>query len=260
MILAMRGVLLWCCKPQAFCENMDWALGDWTGGLDWLPCLCLWLTAVNLLTIQIPPSSLSTLAPSCWHTATTHWENTPPESLPDSGGHQVAGTDVGLEQTGLLLCGVGRYKQYIRDQTPESRQLRSSCDLYGARKSEHVTPLLQTLNWLTVRNRLDLNTACFMYKVEHGMVPETLSNFFIKVSERSLKDTRQSNDFHLPLLRTKPARRSLTYRGPVLWNALPNEIRLRPSLQSFKRALKATPKRFLVRWTRRMEFWPLTFL
>ena len=82
--------------------------------------------------------------------------------------------------------------------------------IYGAQKSDHVTPLLQTLNWLTVRNRLDLNTACFMYKVEHGMVPETLSNFFTKVSERSLKDTRQSNDFHLPLLRTKPARRSLT--------------------------------------------------
>ena len=38
---------------------------------------------------------------------------------------------VGLEQTGLLLCGMGRYKQYIRDQTPESRQLRSSCDLWS---------------------------------------------------------------------------------------------------------------------------------
>ena len=51
--------------------------------------------------------------------------------LPDSGGHQVAGTGIGLEQTGLLLCGMGWYKQYIRDQTPESHQLHSSCDLWS---------------------------------------------------------------------------------------------------------------------------------
>ena len=67
--------------------------------------------------------------------------------------------------------------------------------IYGARKSDHVTSLLQTLNWLTARNWLDLNTACFMYKVEHGMVPETLSNFFSILNEGSLKGMKQSNDF-----------------------------------------------------------------
>ena len=62
-----EGYLALMLQTQACCENMDWALGDWTGVLGWLPGLAslfvFVVDSINLLTIQNPSSSLSSLAP-----------------------------------------------------------------------------------------------------------------------------------------------------------------------------------------------------
>ena len=110
--------------------------------------------------------------------------------------------------------------------------------IFRAKKRDPVTPLLRQLNWLSVQNRLILNTGCFMFRVANGRVPDPIVDLFTRVHEVSQRNTRQSQDFHVPLVRTKAGRRSLSYRGAVLWTEIPHAIKLRPNLSSFKRAYK----------------------
>ncbi len=98
--------------------------------------------------------------------------------------------------------------------------------IHGARKYDHVSPLLQELNWLTVENMLNVATACFMYKVTNGLVPSTCTRMFTRTHEVSRRTTRQSQDFYLPKVRTEAGRRSLTFRGSKLWNELPDSVKM----------------------------------
>jgi len=41
----------------------------------------------------------------------------------------------------------------------------------GARRFEHMTPVLRDLHWLPVRQRIQFKTAVLVYKCLHGMVP-----------------------------------------------------------------------------------------
>ena len=63
-------------------------------------------------------------------------------------------------------------------------------------KSEYATPLLAELNWLTVKNRLNLDTACFMYRVAQSQVPANNCELFPGVCDNPPKTSRQSDDFY----------------------------------------------------------------
>jgi len=47
----------------------------------------------------------------------------------------------------------------------------------GARRSEHMTPVLRDLHWLPVRQRITFKTAVLVYKCLHGMAPQYLQMF-----------------------------------------------------------------------------------
>ena len=83
-----------------------------------------------------------------------------------------------------------------------------------------------------------LNTRCFRYKVANGVVPDLTSELFTRVHEVGQNNTKQSQDFHVLLFRSKASRRSFSYKGPILWRGIPDDIKLRPSLPSFERAYK----------------------
>ena len=51
-------------------------------------------------------------------------------------------------------------------------------------------------------------------------------------SERSLRSTE--TDLRLPLLKTANGQKAFSYRGAKLWNSLPKEAKLAPSLKTFK--------------------------
>ena len=57
--------------------------------------------------------------------------------------------------------------------------------IFRARKNDPVTPLLRQLNWLTVQNRLVLNTGCFKYTVTSGVVPNPTADLFTRMHEVS---------------------------------------------------------------------------
>jgi len=54
----------------------------------------------------------------------------------------------------------------------------------GARRSQHVTPILHQLHWLPIWQRILFNTAILVYKCRHGMAPSYGLTCWHTVSQR----------------------------------------------------------------------------
>ena len=92
-------------------------------------------------------------------------------------------------------------------------------------------PLISKLGWLTVKEMIDFETACMVYKALHGLAPPYMKSMFHKLSEscnRTLRNT--STDLRIPLCKTSNGQRSFSYRGVTVWNQLSLEIKTAPSL------------------------------
>ena len=107
--------------------------------------------------------------------------------------------------------------------------------IYRKHRSENVTPLLSQLNWLSVKNRLKLDTACFMYRVAYGHAPRNLCELFPRVRDLSRRTSRQLEDFYEPMAGSRAGGRSLSHRGTRLWNRLSPKLKKCHSLHSFRR-------------------------
>ena len=124
------------------------------------------------------------------------------------------------------------------------------------RKFEHITPVLRSLHWLPVKLRIHFKVLIFVWKVLHDQAPLYLSSLLelqsppplgsTGVAVRTRQRVRVAKEISegALLLETRSFKqktfgaRSFTYYAPVLWNALPTEIRSAPSLDCFKSLLK----------------------
>ena len=129
------------------------------------------------------------------------------------------------------------------------RRLQSVLDaaarlISNKRKFDHITPVLRDqLHWLPIRQRIDFKIAVFVYNALHGRGPTYLSctcNPVREVGARAHLRSVVRGDLTVP--RTKTRRfgpRSFRVSGPVVWNSLPEDIRiLELSLERFKSMLK----------------------
>jgi len=111
----------------------------------------------------------------------------------------------------------------------------------GARRSQHVTPILRQLHWLPIRQRILFKTAVLVYKCRHGMAPSYLSTYCIPTSshdgQRHLRSA-VSGQLHVSVPRTTTnyGDRSFAVSSPVVWNSLPAALRLDMSV--FRRRQK----------------------
>jgi hypothetical protein len=101
-------------------------------------------------------------------------------------------------------------------------------------KFDHITPTLMRLHWLPVKYRVIFKIVLLVYKALHGLAPKYI---------RDMLTYKQSNNYslrsdelgllHVPNTRRKSfGDRAFLKAGPTLWNLVPCEIRLSPSLDS----------------------------
>jgi hypothetical protein len=94
----------------------------------------------------------------------------------------------------------------------------------------HITPLLKSLHWLKIDQRIKYKVLSITYKTLQSGQPSYLHSLLQVQSNRS---TRSSDIITLqrPSVRSrlKVTDRSFTYYAPVLWNSLPKQLRL-PSM------------------------------
>ena len=95
--------------------------------------------------------------------------------------------------------------------------------------------ILQQANWKPIEFYYKRAIACKAYKIYHGISPTPLHNLIVKSNTRS---TRNKYKVNLPTFRYSLFKRSFTYRAANVWNNLQNEIREKPSFDTYKKALK----------------------
>ncbi len=112
--------------------------------------------------------------------------------------------------------------------------------LTWTKKRDHIFPILACLLWLPVKFRIYFKIAVFVCKALSDLAPKYSSDLLIPYSpQRALRSNNQ-------LLLTVPRCRCKTKGGrafsaaaPKLWNSLPENVRLAPSLARFKSVLKS---------------------
>ena len=112
----------------------------------------------------------------------------------------------------------------------------------GARRHDHITPVLVSLHWLPVRQRISYKTAVLVWKCLHDAAPRYLAD--VRVPAHSVCGRQQlrstASGILVPRARTRIGQRSFAINGPRTWNSLPADLRTPDTtLSSFKRHLKA---------------------
>jgi len=123
---------------------------------------------------------------------------------------------------------------------------------YGARRHDHITPVLCQLQWLPVRRRVEFKLACLARQALCGQMPIYLADDIHLVSEGNRRSLRSSSDNMCAVPRTHNnfGDRSFGAVGPRICNSLPRGLRtLDISYKHFKALLKTyvstSPRRFV---------------
>jgi hypothetical protein len=123
----------------------------------------------------------------------------------------------------------------------QSVQNASARLITGARRREHMTPVLRDLHWLPVKQRVVFKVASMMYLIKIGRLPPYLADechLLADSSRRSLRSAA-SRTFVVPRTSTTLGDRCFEVAGPRVWNSLPTHLR-DPDLcyTTFRRLLK----------------------
>ena len=96
--------------------------------------------------------------------------------------------------------------------------------------------VLRSLRWATVQERCDYFTAVLMFKAIRGLTPMYMTDNIVMAAETHDRDTRlsNSNDVNIPPHNSDVLKRSFIYNGSVIWNKLPDEIRMATDVSDFK--------------------------
>ena len=77
-----------------------------------------------------------------------------------------------------------------------------------------------------------------MYSYAKESLPSAFSNYFSLNDTIQQHYTRSSGKFHMKFKRTNYGRFSIKYKGPMIWNTLPDVLKNIRSLQIFRKKLK----------------------
>ena len=112
--------------------------------------------------------------------------------------------------------------------------------LTGFNTYQHtITPILASLHWLPVCFRIDFKILLITFKARSGLAPSYITDILIPYEPaRSLRSLDRAL-LTLPKSRLKTkGDLAFAIRASQIWNALPEEIRLAGSVNSFKSLLK----------------------
>ncbi|XP_061477973.1 uncharacterized protein LOC133382302 [Rhineura floridana] len=114
--------------------------------------------------------------------------------------------------------------------------------LTRTKRSDHITPVLAHLHWLPICFRAKFKVLVLTYKALYGAGPrylsERLSRYEPARTLRSATKALLRVPTHREARRVVTRSRAFSVVAPELWNSLPEEVRLAPTLSSFRRQVK----------------------
>ena len=112
----------------------------------------------------------------------------------------------------------------------------------GARRRDHITPILRQLHWLPVRQRVTFKIAVLVFQCLTRQAPAYLADDCRLTSDVSTRRLRSTNTAMCVVRRSNTSNsfgdRCFAAAGPRLWNTLPVQLRQCDSLGQYKRLLK----------------------
>ena len=105
---------------------------------------------------------------------------------------------------------------------------------------DHISPILQSLHWLPIKQRSLYKLLLITYKSQHSLAPDYIKRLIsqyhpprqLRSSTKGLLAVSHHSNTNLY------GKRAFICAAPFLWNSLPSSIRDAPSVASFKRLLK----------------------
>jgi len=140
-----------------------------------------------------------------------------------------------IDYANALLCGCS---QSLLDKLQRVQNVAARV-VMRVKKYEHITPVLKSLHWLPVRERIDFKILLLVYKSLNGLAPSYLSELLSPY--KPTRKLRSEAELKLVIPVTKLASfgdRSFSKAGPTLWNRLPLDIKSSKTLESFKNHIK----------------------
>ena len=95
------------------------------------------------------------------------------------------------------------------------------------------------LGWTDLEINRKIHKCVLVFKCLHNLVPQYLSNYFIRNYNVHGYNTRRKADLHLPKPKLSLGKRTFRFSGTALFNSLPCKIQEAVSLSSFKNLVKA---------------------
>ena len=88
----------------------------------------------------------------------------------------------------------------------------------------HITPILKSLHWLKIKQRIEYKILSLTYTALHNKEPRYIVD---KLNLRPPGSTRSSSlvTLKIPAVKLQMGKRSLSFAAPFLWNSLPSTIR-----------------------------------
>ena len=112
--------------------------------------------------------------------------------------------------------------------------------IFGAKKRDHITPLLMKLHWLPIYYRINYKIALLCFKCLNKTAPIYLQNLIqIYKPRRSLRSSTDNSILFKPVMNYKTyGEKSFSFYGPYVWNSLPAHLRNCDNINIFKKNLK----------------------
>jgi hypothetical protein len=109
----------------------------------------------------------------------------------------------------------------------------------GTKMRDEITPVLISLHWLPIHQRIIFKILMLTFKAQHDQAPQYLKNILSTYQPpRSLRSTTKCL-LNIPRMSLKRyGYRAFCHAAPLLWNDLPLNIRSGHELATFKSALK----------------------
>ena len=107
----------------------------------------------------------------------------------------------------------------------------------NTRKYDHITPVMVSLHWLPIQERINFKILLLAYKALHGLAPDYLSGMLHRRVQRGTRSD-QLDLLNVPKSKTGFGDRTFQCLAPTLWNSVPLSVCEAPSVDCFKRHLK----------------------
>ena len=112
----------------------------------------------------------------------------------------------------------------------------------GTRKYDHISPVLRSLHWLPVRERIKYKALLLVYKVVNDLSPPRYISDLLshQVPARTLRSSSKTSLLTVKRPKKLTGVKAFEYFGPFHWNNLSDSVRQSPSLETYKINLKTT--------------------